>query len=169
MKPLPAKYNMNLRSYSVAMRVAAVLLVALAVSKVLDSTNENPFFQQPDPLLPFLTNRQLMLLAAMFEVGVATYLWLSHNLSSRGWALLYFCAAAAAYKIGSLFVYNVKPCACLGIIGRYLNLGTGELELYTWVLLALLGATGLLALYHSRTGNMARWEDEAGSAQATKV
>jgi hypothetical protein len=151
------------------MRVAAVLLVALAVSKVLDSTNENRYFQEPDPLLTFLSNRQLMLLAAMFEVGVATYLWLSRTLSSRGWALLYFCGAAAAYKIGSLFIYNLKPCTCLGIVGRTLHLSTGELEFYTWALLALFGATGLLALYHSRTGNMDRWEDEAGGAQATKV
>jgi hypothetical protein len=143
---------MSSRSHLFAARSAAVLLLVTALSKVLDSAHQNSYFQEPDPLFAFVTNRELMLLAAMLEVGVATYLWLSRDIKSRGWALLYFCCAAATYKIGSLFTYDLKPCSCLGIIGRTLRLNTGELEFITWSLLALLFATGLLALFHSRTG-----------------
>jgi hypothetical protein len=113
--------------------------------KLLDMTNTHIFYREHDPLFWFLTNRQMMLVAAMFECGVGYRVWVSRTLRARSLILFWFCAVVATYKVGLDATASSRPCSCLGVAGELLRLNNGQLELITWVLLGSIASIAAAA------------------------
>jgi len=117
--------------------IVAAILFCLGCAKLLDSTANHSFFQEPDPVFALLTNRQLMMLAGAFEIAVAAFIWREEPVKRRSAAILWFCGLVILYKFGVHLTYDLRPCSCLGIFGRTLKLSTYQLEQVTWLMLVL--------------------------------
>jgi hypothetical protein len=125
MKTMPAR--------KVWTTVAAILLAATALLKVLETTNSNSFFEDSDSVLFFLTHRQSILLAAGLEVGVAIYLLVARNAARKGLALLWLCGVFF-YKVSRImpptrrapgempkaFHFQRDPLRQLALLGTWL-------------------------------------------------
>lgn len=131
------------RELSWSMRVAAIILVATALLKLLDSLVRHEYFEYSDSLFYFLSHRQVMLVASGLEIGIATFIWISAPIR-QSIALFWFCCIVGSYKIAMHFTYDTKPCSCLGVLGRTFGLSNNQLEQLTWL---LLGGMVLISLY----------------------
>lgn len=134
---------------SIVSKLAAIILLATGLLKILDSTVRADYFDQPDSVFFFLSNRQMMLIAAALEIGVAVYIWFAPSIKHRGIALLWLCSSFVLYKIGSEKTFATKPCSCLGILGKWLKLSNHQLEVITWSLLFTMIAMAIIILIGS--------------------
>lgn len=134
---------------SIASQLAAAIMLATGLLKVLDSTVRADYFDQPDSVFFFLSNRQMMLIAAALEIGIAVYIWSIPSIKHRGFALLWLCSLFILYKTGLEKTFATKPCSCLGILGRWLKLSNHQLEIITWSLLFAMIATAIVILIGS--------------------
>lgn len=134
----------------IIIRSIALILIATAILKVLEVTKQNAYFEEPDAVTGFLSNRQMLLLAAAFEAGVACYLLRSKSIKISSWVILWFCSIVAVYKIFLKMTYATVPCACLGIITKALKLSTHQAEVVTWSLLCLFSAAAAWCLYREK-------------------
>ncbi len=150
----------QMRPYMVVMRFAALVLASTGILKLLDSLGQHDYYQEQDALFFFLNNRQIILLAGALELGLAAFLWLEKSLQQSSLALIWFCSILATYKLGLVYTYNIRPCSCLGILGRLLKMSNRQLELATWLLLLCLIFLAIATLSESR-----RIGDPQGKAQ----
>ena len=124
-----------------------VLLLTGAL-KFLDVIKDSPYLQEGDVLLPFLTNKELMLMAGSLEIVVAMYVWISNSLQRRSFALLWFVITISVYKWGRTYMHATVPCSCLGVLGRALKLSSGWINFLTWLTLFVLAAPAVACLVH---------------------
>lgn len=68
----------------------------------------------PDPLLNWLTVRQVVFAAAVLELGVALVLWRHRTARWVPWLVLWLVAFFGAYRLGLWSVGFQGHCACLG-------------------------------------------------------
>jgi hypothetical protein len=137
-----------MRIYRISIFLCGVILFITGILKFLDVTKSDPYFEAGDILLPFLTNKQLMLIAGSVEIGVAIYLWMADSLQRRSVALLWFVITVAAYKLGHGYMHDALPCSCLGILGRLLKFSPAGMNRLTWLILFVLAAPSVTCLVH---------------------
>jgi len=139
-----------MRFYRLLSRFAAIILLITAVLKLCESTQHNFYFQEPDSVMQFLTNRQLLFVAAGLEIIVAIYIWFTASLKKRSFALLWFCSIVALYKIGRYYTRAFYPCSCLGILESWLKLTWNQTDTISWLTLAFLAAFSIACLFHEK-------------------
>lgn len=105
------------RSYCMFVRSVELILLLTACLKYIAVSSESLSLSQPDPVLPFLSQRQIALMAAVLETGVAFVLLsrrcLGHEIKLILWLVSVFILyRAAAYTAGWR-----GPCLCLGPSG----------------------------------------------------
>lgn len=121
-------------------RFGALILIILSFLKMLESKQDAIYFQEADSVIQTFTNRQMMLIAAAFEILVGTYAWFVPSLRRRSYALLWFCSVVVIYKVGRYFTHAIYPCTCLGILTKWLQLSRIEADRITWLCLFFLVA-----------------------------
>lgn len=72
-----------------------------------------------DTVLPFVSQRELLLLASISEIVVATLITKVVGKWQSGLWLAYFCACATLYQVALLFVAEQQPCRCLGVADEW--------------------------------------------------
>lgn len=92
--------------------IAFVLLVT-AILKIIYAIRIPVASIRPDVVVNLFTNREVLLLAGLFEAVIATLLVKSRSVRSSAALILYFSACASAYQLGLIFQGNL-PCSCLG-------------------------------------------------------
>ena len=142
-----------MRYIPVLTKAVAIILFGTALMKVLDSVSRADYFDQADSVFFFLTNRQMMIVAAALEIGVAVYILFAPSIKFRGLALLWLCALFILYKIGLDKTFATKPCSCLGILARWFKLSNHQLGIITWLLLAIMIAIAIIMLLSSHLEN----------------
>jgi hypothetical protein len=148
-----------MRIYQFLTRLGAIVLLATAALKMCESTKRNFYFQEPDSVVQFVNNRQLMLIAGSFEIIVAVYVWFTASLTRRSLALIWFCSIVALYKAGRYLTRAVYPCSCLGILEKWLNLTWRETDSIGWFVLALLVILSIACLcYEMRARPRPSWK-----------
>lgn len=140
--------------------LAAVVLVATGSLKLVESLQRHPHFREPDPVIGIVSNRQLMVAAGLYEIAIGCFLWFGRSLRHRGLVLLWFCSVILIYKGGRLLVKSDYPCSCLGLLTNWLQLSRASIEVVTWMVIAFLLATELLALSEKRRPAGKSREDE---------
>lgn len=134
-------------------RVVAGLLVGTSVLKLLDlaDAGRHPYFSERDPLFSCLSNLQVVLAAALFELGIAAAILTRKSGNMRALVLLWFSGIVSMYKLGLTIGPGVeRPCSCLGVLGRVSGLSHAQLDLVTWGLLLFLTAAALFIVLADR-------------------
>ncbi len=149
------------RVFSFLTLCCVALLFITGLAKLLDVSSKNEFLDSIDSLLPFMTHKQTMIIAAVFELAVAWRVWSVASLMQRSATLLWFCGIVSVYKVGLHVTYSTVPCSCLGVIGRLFQLSSPQLELTTWMVLVGISASALGGLVSS-VGVMSTLSEEGG-------
>lgn len=125
--------------------VMAVALILTATAKLFVAAAEDSWLGRPDPLIG-LTQRQVLLLASLWELTVAI-LVLGRPLSWTSFLLLLWLACAfIGYRLGTLLLGVQGPCPCLGPLS-FASGWAGFLARWVpWALLVFLVAGSLWGL-----------------------
>ena len=93
---------------------SVVILAVTALGKLLSILGEEAILSRPNPLFSFLTNRQVMLIAAILEVVVVYCAVFSDQLDRGLWGVGWLGTVFFAYRAGLWGVGYSAPCSCLG-------------------------------------------------------
>lgn len=135
-------------------RLGVILLLTTGVLKFAEALQQHHYFKEPDSVMPFLTNRQLLVMAGVFECVVGAYAWFTASFERRSFALLWFCNVVAVYKIGRYFTRATYPCSCLGILEKWLNLTWKQTDILSWVVLAFLAISSIACLVQGNRNSL---------------
>ncbi|MCL4180008.1 MAG: hypothetical protein KJ072_19955 [Verrucomicrobia bacterium] len=124
-------------------RIAMGVLVITAILKLFSVASEARGLGISDPLFDFLTTRQVLLLAAMFELTVAAALFMNRNLLTRCGLLLWISAVFVAYRVGLAAVGFDGHCPCLGALNYGLPISPAVMDRLALGLLVFLVAGSL--------------------------
>lgn len=118
---------------------AAAVLALTATLKVIGFFATGPEQGRSDVVLDFVTNRELMILAAMLEYLLAAFLIRSRKLWMSACSLGYFLVCATIYQ-GALAALGNLPCNCLGATLRFVGLTENSTRVLTRSILGSLWA-----------------------------
>ncbi len=93
---------------------AAILLGATGALKLVSCSMEAQYLASPDPVLRVLSQRQLMLLGACLEIGLAAFIIIHTSDRSKLWLVLWIAAVFLTYRAGLWASGSSAPCPCLG-------------------------------------------------------
>ena len=99
------------------LRSASCILLLTAALKLIGLGNRA--FSGADPVIQFLTGRELLVIASLIEIAVVV-LVLQRRVAtwSKLSALLWLSAIFATYKVGLAAVHFLPSCGCPGARGR---------------------------------------------------
>jgi hypothetical protein len=127
------------------LKISAVVLLATAAAKIFSVFGEARLLAMQDALLN-IGYRPLMVVAALLEVAVASYLLGSRNDLRRAIALVWLSGNFMAYHIGS-YLTGVQLCPCLGRLGDKLPVPRGFSESLLQTLVLFWFAGGLYIIW----------------------
>jgi hypothetical protein len=104
------------------MRLAAGLLVVVGIVKIISSYSGVAYLSHFDPVLSFLTNRTLILLAGGIEIVLAVIIFLRPQSWVARYGLLSLCFMFSVYRIGGVALGVQSPCPCLGRASDWLHI-----------------------------------------------
>jgi hypothetical protein len=128
---------------------AGWIFLLTAVIKFMSAMQEARVLGRPDPLLEFLTTRQLLALTALLEAGVAVViLWAGRAVagSEKLLLVLWLAMMFLLYRLGLWWIGHQGGCNCMGNAAQWLGASPATLDIAAKVLLAylLLGSFALL-------------------------
>ena len=128
--------------------VTALLLLLTAIAKIAAAFGGLKILSVPNNVFPSLSTREVVLIAAGFELTTVAFVVKSRNnrafqLLAIGWLSLIFICYRLQLALGNFW----EPCPCLGRIPEAIGLDPAFAEAFTKYLLAFmfLGSWGLLA------------------------
>lgn len=144
--PMPKGHASYAKAAAFLVRAAAATLILTAVLKLSASGlsfvgRVDPSWSLPNPIIPILSERIMVLLVALSELGVACYLWRPPPDFAKCCIVLQLAAAFILYRFALGGIKTGRSCKCLGITsGPLLSLQDDA----SAILLALLVACGIL-------------------------
>ncbi|MCX8156765.1 MAG: hypothetical protein N3J91_10010 [Verrucomicrobiae bacterium] len=151
--------SINIRSESLFHTSAATILCLTAVCKLISVTGEARVMALADPIIRFVSLRQLLLWTALLELGVAWYLFNGRNIRARNYLLLWLCGLFIAYRVG-LWLMQYKGCSCLGTVTQWLPVSAGTVDLVMKLILAYLGIGSAVFIWKSLGKDGSKQVDE---------
>lgn len=135
---------MQLSLERVFLTTTVMLLAMTAALKLASVGGRDALLGLYDPVIPFFTNRQLLALTAVVEIGYAIAIW-KHRNTSFGFILVGSLSLTfLAYRMGLSLVGHQGNCSCLGHPGRWLFSREQDLRLVAnAVLIFLLSGFGI--------------------------
>jgi len=118
------------------MRTAGVVLAIVGVAKIMSAFSGVRYLAQADPVLSFLSNKDLLLLAGGVEVLLAGALLLWPHLWYARYGLFSLCTTFAVYRVGMVVMGVHSPCPCLGRASDWLHLKPKQVDSLSFSLLA---------------------------------
>lgn len=110
-----------------------------AAAKILMAVGDAEILKMPDPLFTDLSNRTLLVLAAVMELSVVVYICRSNvSYLRRIGAIVWIATVFLSYRFGLIYTGNRGGCKCLGNIGDSLRLSPAALDLVASSILAYL-------------------------------
>lgn len=104
------------------MRSAACLLAVVGAIKIISAFSGVRYLSEFDPVLNFLTNRTLLLLAGGVELGLAAVIFLRPESWNARYGLLALCFMFSVYRLGMMVLGVHSPCPCLGRASDWLHI-----------------------------------------------
>jgi len=128
------------------LRIAAVLLVLAALSKVMSVWKPSAYLSTANPVLSVLSNRQVFLAVALLELVVAGAIlsgWL--ELWTQVQWVFWLGLQFAVYRLILLLAKEPEPCKCFGDLFLWLGLGPVFVDWFSKVsLVYFLAPSGVL-------------------------
>ncbi len=133
----------------IALRSVGLLLFVTAVVKLISVTQETGFLEAQAPLLSFLSNRQLLFVAALLELSVVGYRFFGRDLARSAGLTAWLATVFLVYRVGLWWMSYEGPCSCLGGAADWVPLLREYHEIVTLVIFVYLcvvayGSAGLL-------------------------
>jgi hypothetical protein len=102
--------------------VIAILSVTV-VFKILGACGEEKILSANEPLLSFLSVRQLLVFSAIAEVATICGLCLLKQQTSRFLLILWLSGSFLTYRSGKWLAKISAPCPCLGTVNSWCSIG----------------------------------------------
>jgi hypothetical protein len=118
--------------------IAAVILTITGLLKVLSTFSSVPYLANPDPVLTFMSNKSVLLIAGNLELVIALLIFLRPQGLHARQALLALCATLVMYRIGLWILPVSRTCPCLGRATDWLHLTPTQAESISRTLLLIL-------------------------------
>lgn len=126
---------------------SSLALLGLAgVAKLIASMGEMSALRDVDPLFQFLTNRQVIFIVGLLEIGAASSMFWKRGPVVHLLLIFWLSLMFLSYRLGMWIVGAKKPCGCLGDLGHWLGLSPATAELLSrWFLgIMLVGSVTFL-------------------------
>jgi len=119
--------------------VCACILAITALLKFFAVARETSVSElaRMDPIITFMTTRQLLVWAAVLELEAATVLMMTRNHGTRACLLAFFVAGFGAYRIAYWMAGVGGGCPCLGNTSVLPWFTQGQLSLLSSVVAAV--------------------------------
>ncbi|HEV2394416.1 MAG TPA: hypothetical protein VG146_18860 [Verrucomicrobiae bacterium] len=129
--------------------VCGVLLAVTAGLKVFMALGEQPItmLQGADPVIGFLTGRQMLIAAAGVEVAVVCFLTRTSKLRSGLASLIWLSALFGIYRTGLFLLRHSLTCNCMGIAAVWLPGHAATTGLLSTLLLLFFSIPSALLLW----------------------
>jgi len=135
------------------LRISGLLLVAVGGLKFISVFTGVAYLFQPDPVLTFISNRNVLLIVGNLEIVTAAII-LGHPESWLArYGLLALCATFAIYRLGLALLMVHQPCPCLGRASDWLHLSPHQVDLLSLFLLGILSVTGVISIFNLKKFN----------------
>jgi len=116
---------------------ALMVLVITAACKLVSVMGEAKVLGMEDPIFRIFSTRQMLMVAALMELGVAWYLCRGRNPITKSYLLFWMCGLFIAYRLG-LWMMNYKGCSCVGTVAQWLPVSPATVDVLMKVVLAYL-------------------------------
>ena len=100
----------------------AIVLLATALVKAVRAFQGVAYLSKTDDVFNFLDVRELLIIAAVFEIVVGLFLLLSKDARARSVVLLATANLFIGYRIVRLIVGASGTCLCLGYVGQWFRI-----------------------------------------------
>lgn len=140
---------------------AIVLLAGTAVAKLYSAAGEARILGLRDPLL-LLTNRELLMVVGLLELGVVAYLLFRRNTLNKHLLIIWLSLNFIVYRLGIWWVAPGKPCPCLGTLTARLSLKPDTVDLLLKLVIAYMLCGSVLFL-------LLDWASDRGESRADQV
>jgi hypothetical protein len=137
---------------NVLLRFAAVLLMAAGTAKVISAFSGVRYLANPDPVLSFMSSKQLFLVAGSLELLQGSLILLAPSSWYSRMGLLAVCTTFVGYRAGLSVLDVHRPCPCLGRASDWLHITPQRADLLALLLLGILLSIALTSLVLHRRG-----------------
>lgn len=121
---------------------AGALLALTAALKLASALGGVRILSKPDPLFWFLSNRQMLVLAALLEMTIALIIFFHKSVALRAKALVWISTMFVFYRVGLWWVGYKGDCPCFGHITDSLPLDRTIVNRGAMIILLYLLAVG---------------------------
>ena len=118
------------------LRSAAVILLLTAAAKAASAFGTQSILEKVDPIFWVLKNRELLVLVATLEAGVAFLLLSKAYLSVKRGSLIWLCTNFLLYRMGLWITGAPAACKCMGDLAGRIGLSDSQAS---WIMLGALG------------------------------
>jgi hypothetical protein len=132
------------------------LLLLTAILKIVSAAQATPFLALPNGVLPFLSNRAAMLMAALLELSIALLIASRPGSTLALDAITWFATLIVIYRVGFILLdVPLQTCPCLGNVGSWVGLNERVVRGVSNLIFAFLvaGSFGLQLQLRLRTRN----------------
>jgi hypothetical protein len=106
----------------VFLATAFFILLGTGCAKLVAVLGEHPLLTYQDPLFSFLTRRQVLFFAAVFEVGVGCSIVCLKSRLAKLALTAWVSIVLALYRLGLWWIDYSGPCPCLGTLTASLKI-----------------------------------------------
>lgn len=113
---------------------SAVILLVASFSKIVSYFEKQKFLFEPNPVFAFISNRNLLISAAVLEILVILILILNKCVRSRILSIFWLSCLFAVYRLGLWWLDVTESCACVGYLGQWFKLKKETVATMSWCL-----------------------------------
>jgi hypothetical protein len=135
-------------------RAAGAVLLVTALAKLVSALGEASILSKSDPLFYFISNRQLLFLAAILELLVGIVAWRACDCRVAGGLVAWIATLFAAYRTGLWLVGYHGTCNCLGHTTDALGISPQAADHFMVGILLYLLIVGYVSVFYDSLGRM---------------
>jgi hypothetical protein len=131
---------------TVYLKTVAVLLLLTGMAKLISAIQKVAALGLSDPLIRFLSFKQISIVAGIVEIAVALYIFKSSNVIRQLEMVAWLSLLFIAYHVGLYLIQFHGVCPCLGNANSWLKLSDNSINNLTLGLLAYFSIGSILML-----------------------
>jgi len=128
------------------LRLAGYLLILTGFVKLISAFSAVRYLDESDPVLFFLRNKNIFLIAGVAELFLAWTILSAPQKWYARFGLLALCATFAVWRVGASILADHHPCPCLGRATDWLHLTPGQANSLALLLLFVLAAIAFMSI-----------------------
>jgi hypothetical protein len=144
----------------VYLKTVAVFLLLTGMAKLISTIQKVAALGLSDPLIRFLSFKQISIVAGIVEIAVALYIFKSSNVIRRLEMVAWLSLLFIAYHVGLYLIQFHGVCPCLGNANSWLKLSDNSINNITLGLLAYFSIAilmlGVRWRFHAQKQNQER-------------